>query len=210
MPVLPKVKIRIGVLICLVFLVIQPIPRAICAPNDKPRSKSIGERAISKPNPPVISPSVLKNVASAKVIGIKIDLSKQRLQLIVDGKTAIDTPVSTGRKRLETPTGKFFVKAREATRKASDYGNHIDSTGKVIVAGVYRDRDPTPSRLRFSPAPRNHILTVEGQKFILHAGAVGGLPVSDGAVIIPHEIAKLLSSKVGAGCPIEIIEGQEN
>lgn len=164
----------------------------------------IGERAVAAPRPPVLVPPILDKAAARNSL-IRVDLKAQRLILLVAGEVAIDSPISSGRKDLETPTGKFHVEKKVPRQKQGDYGNLVDPSGKVVVAGVYRNRDPVPRGLRFQPVDIDHIIAVNGQTFRFHAGAVGGLPVSDGSIILPDEVARVLSMKVHAGCPIEIV-----
>ena len=168
------------------------------------KAPSIGELAVSTPRPPVLVPPLLEK-ASAKSLSVKVNLKTQRLQLLVDGEVALDTPVTTGRKNMETPVGKFLVAKKEPARKQDRYGNLVDSRGSLIVSGVYKNRDPLPSGLRFQATPLKHVITIEKQGFILHGGTVGTLPVSEGSVIVPAEIAKTLYAKIAPGCPIEVV-----
>ena len=153
----------------------------------------------------MVVPPVL-NKATKSNVSIRVILQTQRLHFLVAGEVAIDGPVSTGRRDLETPVGRFRVSQKDADPKPDTYGNLVDAKGKVIVAGIYRARDPVQSGLRFEPVARYHLLRVKDQEFGLHAGRVSTLPISDGAVIMPPEIARLLFGKVAVGCLVEIVE----
>lgn len=202
MPLRSKVKRRIRRLfgfslwLLLPALGAQVIGSAACP--------GIGERAVSAPGAPVVVPPILQK-ATPKEVVLRVNLKTQRLQLLVAGEVAIDTPVTTGRKDLETPAGKFLIESKEARRKPNGYGNLVDARGKVVVAGVYRSLDPIPRGLRFEPVERDFLITVEGQGFTIHAGTVRSLPVSDGAILLPAEIARLVFSKVAAGVALEIL-----
>lgn len=199
MPLRSKVKRRIRWLLslCLAIVVTSSSVAGEAGPN-------VGQRAVSSPKPPALVPPVLGKAAT-KNLAIKVNLKTQRLQLLVDGVMAIDSPVSTGRRDLETPAGQFQIGKKEASPKPDTYGNLIDANGKIVIAGVFKTLDPVPRGLRFQPIARDHLMAIKDQKFSLHGGKTCALPVSDGAIIVPPEVAKLLFSKVSTGCPIEIV-----
>ncbi len=203
MPLRSKVKTRIWALCGSAFALAFA---GLIIANDpaKNASQGLGERAVQAPRPPVIAPPILDK-ANARNSIIKVNLASQRLILLVDGEVAIDSPVSSGRKDFETPTGRLGVGRRGTREKPGQYGNLVDSAGKVIVRGVYRHRDPVPRGLRCQAVQLDYILSVNDQGFRFHAGAVGGVPVSDGSIILPDEVAKILFVKVATGCPIEIV-----
>ncbi len=62
-----------------------------------------------------------------------------------------------------------------------------------------------PSGFEFKPIPLHHVLTLKGQAAMIHGGAVGSLPTSDGSVVVPSELAKALFGKIPVGCPVEIV-----
>ena len=203
MPLPTKVKSRISALAgCAAGLSLAVI---IASDSDSEAPVlSLGDRAVRSPVPPILTPPVLDQATPRNTL-IRIDLASQRLIFFVDGETAIDSPISTGRKNLETPAGNFVIEKKHASRKQSSYGNIVDASGNVIVAGVYADRDPVPSGLKFEPVTLQHLFDVKDQKFKIHAGAVGLLPVSDGSILVPADVAKVLFGKVFEGTPIEII-----
>ena len=172
--------------------------------GDEPAA-SVGERVVSPPKSPVVVPPVLDKATTSNV-SIRVNLQTQRLHLLVAGELAIDSPVSTGRRNLETPVGKFHIVRKDADPKPDSYGKFVDAKGKVIVAGVYLWRDPVPRGLRYEPVARRHQFRFKDQEFSLHAGRVSSLPISDGAVIVPPEIARLLFAKVPVGNLVEVIE----
>jgi len=204
MPLPSKVKTRFGPLV-VAALATVPVAVSPCVAQAPPAKKaSLGELAVSRPRPPVLVPPLLDQ-AGVKPVSIRINLDTQRLHLLVGGELAIDSPVSTGRKSLPTPCGRFEVGEREAVRKQDKYGNIVDRAGAVVLSGVYADLDPIPSGFEFKPVPLHHVLTLRGQAAMIHGGAVGSLPTSDGSVVVPSELAKALFGKIPVGCPVEII-----
>ncbi|MFT4550272.1 MAG: lipoprotein-anchoring transpeptidase ErfK/SrfK [Verrucomicrobiales bacterium] len=200
MPLLPKVKTRI---IQLSLAAVAMACIGLLVANNGPKKPEIGELAVSPPKQPILAPSILAK-AIPRNTQLRINLVAQRLYLLVDNEVAIDTPIASGRKDRETPTGKFVVGKKELSRKQDDYGNFVDAKGKVIVAGIYSTRDPIPSGLRFQAVALDHVMEFKDQTFAIHGGASSSLPTSTGAIIVPAEIAKMLYANVSTGCPVEI------
>ena len=198
-----KVKNRFLALIGICSVFAPAIPSAA---QEAAVSQSIGELAVADPRPPVLIPPVLDQ-AGVKPVTVKIDLLGQRLHLLVGGELAIDSPITSGRKNLETPVGMFEAERKEARRKQDEYGKFVNADGETVLAGVYADLDPVPSAHEFKPVSLDHVIYLKGQSFKIHAGEVGCLPTSDGSIIVPAELAKILFAKIPVGCKIEIVGG---
>ena len=68
----------------------------------KPKQKKASE-LIRKQDPPRIAERVLEK-ATPQNVSIYVSLGKQRAFFLVDGETAIDTPISSGKRAGMTPT----------------------------------------------------------------------------------------------------------
>ena len=106
---------------------------------------------------------------------IHISLADQRAWFWKDGKIERTMPVSTGRKKLPTPKGRF------------------------VVTDKYRDWKST-----LYPAKMPYFLRLSCKDFGMHAGVVPGYPASHGCIRVPAADAKVLFAEVPVGTLVEI------
>jgi hypothetical protein len=108
-------------------------------------------------------------------VKIHISLTDQRAWFWKDGKIERTMPVSTGRKKLPTPKGRF------------------------VVTDKYRDWKST-----LYPAKMPYFLRLSCKDFGMHAGVVPGYPASHGCIRVPAADAKALFAEVPVGTLVEI------
>ena len=106
---------------------------------------------------------------------IHISLADQTAWFWKDGKLERTMPVSTGRKKMPTPKGRF------------------------VVTDKYRDWKST-----IYPARMPYFLRLSCKDFGMHAGALPGYPASHGCIRLPAEDAKALFAEVPLGTLVEI------
>lgn len=159
---------------------------------------------IKKPEPPNTVPRLLDQITpeNSRVL---VSLSKQRAYLMLDEETAIDTPISSGKKAGMTPQGKFTIQEKDENHRSNVYGNFVDSRGRVVRAGVSVRIDSAPSGTHFDGAPMRFFMRFS-DAVGMHIGILPGYPASHGCVRLPAEIAGLIYKKVKVGTPVEVVD----
>jgi len=107
---------------------------------------------------------------------VVVDISKQRAYVKIDGKVAIDTPVSTGRSGKSTPRGTYEITERIRRGK---------------ISTIYHAHLPNWMRLNWTSIG-------------FHSGRVPGYPASAGCVRLPHNVASYVYDAVAAGTVVSI------
>ncbi len=146
-------------------------------------------------------------VSNSKII---ICLPQQRARVYVNGRVALDWPVSTGTNGHETPTGVFRVMEKKEDHHSNRYGKFVNSNGKT-VNGNADTASGVPEGLTFSPAamPNWHRLTWDGVG--IHTGKViPGRRLSHGCIRSPREAAKKLYEHSAMGMPCYITRAVED
>jgi len=121
---------------------------------------------------------LLLGVAPESDVGqtkIHISLTDQTAWFWKDGKIERNFPVSTGRKKLPTPKGRFVVTDKYKEWKSTIY-----------------------------PAKMPYFLRFSCKDFGMHAGVLPGYPASHGCIRIPVADAKVLFEEVPVGTLVEI------
>jgi lipoprotein-anchoring transpeptidase ErfK/SrfK len=108
-------------------------------------------------------------------IRVVVNISKQRMYLMVRDEVAIDSPISSGRTGKATPTGNFTVSEKDE--------RHISS--------IYN-------------CPMKYFLRLSGMSFGLHVGELPGYPASHGCVRLPEEVARTLFEQTPVGTNVTI------
>ncbi len=134
------------------------------------RPKIERQKSGARINPMVLSQS---NKSNTRLV---IDIAGQRGYLLVNGKVAVDTPVSTARPGKYTPRGTFSMSQRVRTGKYS------------TIYGV-----EMPYWMRLS-----------GTVFGVHAGHLPGYPASAGCVRLPVSAAEVIFDNTTYGTKVSI------
>jgi len=109
---------------------------------------------------------------------IVVDVSRQRAFVLVDGKIAIDTAVSTARAGKYTPRGSYRITERVRRGKHST---------------IYGCEMPYWMRLGDTPIG-------------LHIGDLPGQPASAGCVRLPYSVAPLIFDSARNGTEVKIVD----
>jgi lipoprotein-anchoring transpeptidase ErfK/SrfK len=109
---------------------------------------------------------------------IVVDVSRQRAFVLVDGKIAIDTPVSTARTGKYTPRGSYTITERVRSGKHST---------------IYGCEMPYWMRLNDTPIG-------------LHIGDLPGYPASAGCVRLPYSVAPYIFDSARNGTQVKIVD----
>lgn len=160
---------------------------------------------ISRQEKPKINPSLLEK-AGSEPVSVVVSLSKQRVYLLVGGKVAVDSPISSGRRNGWTPTGDFLILEKDPNHSSNLYGNFVDKSGRIVRSGVSSRMDAAPSGTTFQGAPMKYFMRLTEKGVGMHAGILPGYPASHGCIRLPHEMAELIYSKVTVRTPVKVEE----
>lgn len=190
------------------------IPNKKAAGYTNPFPKGSYEHFAAKPAYPKTSEvytneSLLKRTTAtnAKII---ICLPQQRARMYVDGKIALDWPVSTGSDGHETPTGTFRILEKEKDHHSNRYGKFISAKGKTVNSNADKSKG-TPKGCTFRPAsmPNWNRLTWDGVG--IHGGKViPGRRLSHGCIRTPYAVAAKLYEYSVLGMPVYISRAVED
>lgn len=171
--------------------------------SDAPKSQKKSDSAI-------IYDQILER-ATPENISVVITISSQRAQLKVGEETAIDAPVSTGRRAGWTPKGSFVIVQKDLNHRSTVYGNFVSAEGHTVRSGVNSRKDVAPSGASFVGAPMKWFMRLgsHAQDYTtvgMHAGILPGYPASHGCIRLPEKVARLIFEKAKIGTPVMILE----
>ena len=115
-------------------------------------------------------------VSTHAEIHVVVSIHKQTAWLLDDARILLTSPVSTARRGMHTPTGKFEVSEKDTS--------HISS--------IYHVSMP-------------YYMQLSGMPFGMHAGYLPGYPASHGCVRMPKDKAAMFFRTVHIGTPVRII-----
>ncbi|MEX1118887.1 MAG: L,D-transpeptidase family protein [Terrimicrobiaceae bacterium] len=201
-----SIFLRIVVGILVIGLLPSPaLAQSREAPTLKPKKaqKKAGE-LISKQAPPKVIPRVLER-ATPENVSVYVSLEKQRAYLTVGEETAIDSPISSGKRAGMTPKGSFTILEKSADHRSSIYGDFVSrKTGAVVRGGVSTKIDSAPSGTVYRGAPMKWFMRMNWQGVGMHTGKLPGYPASHGCIRLPEDIAKMFYDRVKLGTPVVV------
>ena len=171
----------------------RPVPTA-------PQPLRKASDLIRRQEPVKINQSLLKQ-ATPDAVHVVVSLPKQRAYLMVGEQIVIDSPISSGKRGHSSPSGHFSVLEKDPNHHSSLYGNFVDSSGRIIRAGVSARIDSAPSGTRFEGAPMKWFMQLTGDGVGMHIGILPGYPASHGCIRMPADGAKLFYDHVKVGTP---------
>lgn len=156
------------------------------------------------------SDDVLLNALTLSNSKIIICIPQQRARLYVNGKVALDWPVSTGTNGHETPTGVFRVMEKDVDHKSSRYGKFVNAQGKTTDSNADLAKGlPEGHTFQAAGMPNWHRLTWDGVG--IHGGkVVPGKRLSHGCIRTPYAIAAKLFEHSEFGMPVYISRAVED
>src|SRR5215468_2266495 len=170
-------------------------------PRQKPTPQPMRQASayISRQAPLKVNQSLLRQ-ATPDNTRIVVSIPKQRAYLMIGGQIVADGPVSSGRRGHETPRGHFNVMEKDPDHHSSLYGDFVDSSGRIVRAGVSARSDSAPSGTHFAGAAMKWFLRLTGEGVGMHIGILPGYPASHGCIRESVDGAKLFYdyAKVGA------------
>jgi lipoprotein-anchoring transpeptidase ErfK/SrfK len=142
------------------------------------------------------------SLQAAPEYAVEIDLQEQRAYLLRYGRMLIETPISSGRAKYRTPTGRFQIIDKDVDHRSSLYGKIIDSRGRTVVADADADM-PVPPGGKFVNAPMPYFMRFTGG-IGMHAGYLPGYAASHGCVRLPEDRARTFFEAVETGTPVTV------
>ena len=174
------------------------------APARPAKKQKPASHHINKQQPPKVIPRVL-DLATPENTSVYVSIGKQRAYFKVGDETAIDTPISSGKRSGMTPKGSFTILEKDADHRSSIYGEFVSrKTGGVVRSGVSTKIDSAPSGTTFRGAPMRWFMRLTWQGVGMHTGHLPGYPASHGCIRLPDDIAKIIYERVKIGTPVTV------
>jgi lipoprotein-anchoring transpeptidase ErfK/SrfK len=158
---------------------------------------------IKKQAPLQVNQALLAKI-SPDEIHVIVSLAKQRAYLMVGEEIVIDCPISSGKHGHSSPSGNMHVMEKDPNHHSSLYGDFVDSSGRIVRAGVSMRIDAAPSGTHFQGSPMKWFMRLTGDGVGMHVGILPGYPASHGCIRMPSDGAKLFYDHVKVGTPVEV------
>ena len=172
-------------------------------PAPQPRQMRPASAYISRQEPLKVNQSLLKQ-ATPDNTHIVVSLSKQRAYLMIGDAIVADGPISSGRQGHSTPSGHLNVMEKDQNHHSSLYGDFVDSSGRVVRAGVSAKIDSAPSGTHFAGAPMKWFLRLTSEGVGMHVGILPGYPASHGCIRESVDGAKLFYDYTKVGTSVHV------
>ena len=158
---------------------------------------------IKKQGPLLVNQAQLAKI-SPDDVHVIISLEKQRAYLMVGDEIVIDSPISSGKRGHTSPSGSKKVLEKDPNHHSSLYGDFVDSSGRIVRAGVSMHIDSAPSGTHFQGAEMKWFMRLTEDGVGMHVGILPGYPASHGCIRMPSDAAKLFYDHVKVGTPVEV------
>ena len=124
---------------------------------------------------------------------VYICLSQQRARLYVDGKVALDWPVSTGTEKKPTSVGRFSILEKKKEHFSGRFGCILDAEGNVLVEDADSRKHVVPPGGKWKGAEMPNWMRLTDSGIGMHTGlVVPGKRLSHGCIRMPHSISSQL------------------
>jgi lipoprotein-anchoring transpeptidase ErfK/SrfK len=158
---------------------------------------------IKKQAPLQVNQALLAKI-SADNVHLIVSLGKQRAYLMAGEEIVVDSPISSGKRGHTSPSGSMKILERDPNHHSSLYGDFVDSSGRIVRAGVSMRIDAAPSGTHFQGAEMKWFMRLTDEGVGMHVGILPGYPASHGCIRMPSDAAKLFYDKVKVGTPVEV------
>jgi lipoprotein-anchoring transpeptidase ErfK/SrfK len=193
----------IGVAVSAPFISAQIRPQIRSTPSSTPQNVRKASELIRKQDPLRVNQKLLKQV-TPDAVHIVVSLPKQRAYLMLADQIVIDSPISSGKRGHTSPTGHLRVLEKDPNHHSSLYGDFVDSSGRVVRAGVSARIDSAPSGTHFAGATMKWFLRLTEDGVGMHIGILPGYPASHGCIRMPSDGAKLFYDNVRVGTIVDV------
>jgi lipoprotein-anchoring transpeptidase ErfK/SrfK len=136
---------------------------------------------------------------------IDIDLTKQRAKILDgQGRTVIETQISTGTSNHRTPAGNFKILEKIVDKRSNRYGRWVSSgSGATVVSDGDSYKKPS-GNVRFVGTQMPYWMRVTWYGIGMHIGYVPDYAASHGCIRVPAHIQPTIYEKVRVGTPVHI------
>jgi len=145
------------------------------------------------------------------MVRAKVDLDRQRIRLVIDGQTALDSPATTGKQDYETPTGIFPILEKKENKESNLYGRFYKD-GKLVYTGSEKEykEENAGEELEYDEYKGTSLaswmrLTRDGVG-IHQSQGIFRRPASHGCIRIPAKTSKILYSRLKVGSLVTVIK----
>lgn len=150
----------------------------------------------------VFEDTKLLKKANPKNTKILVNISKQRIKLLVNDKVAIDAPATTGRKYKNTPKGTFKITEKIKDKRSTIFGK-IYKNGKLVYKG---DRRKYKGKGRYEGALLKNWMRLTSSGIGIHGSSyIHRFPKSNGCIRVPYNIVSKIFQKVGKGTTVKVV-----
>jgi lipoprotein-anchoring transpeptidase ErfK/SrfK len=157
-----------------------------------------------KKQPPLLVNQALLTKISPEDVHLIISLGKQRAYLMAGDEIVVDSPISSGKAGHSSPAGSMKVLEKDPNHFSSLYGDFVDSSGRIVRAGVSLHIDAAPSGTHFQGAAMKWFMRLTEEGVGMHVGILPGYPASHGCIRMPSDGAKLFYDHVKIGTRVEV------
>ena len=152
----------------------------------------------------VFTDHALLKKAKANNTKVKIDISEQRIKLFVNGKIALDSPATTGKKYKRTPKGTYTISEKIEHKYSSIFGK-LYHGNKMVFKGDRRKYRGKYTRYQGAELKNWMRLTsdgigIHGSKYIFR------VPHSNGCVRVPYDVVGKIFRCVGKGTHVSVVQ----
>src|SRR5204863_310316 len=172
-------------------------------PTPPPRQMRKASAYISRQEPLKVNQSLLKQ-ATPDNTRIVVSIPKQRAYLMIGDQVVADGPISSGKRGHESPHGHLRVLEKDPDHRSNLYGDFVDSSGRVVRAGVSTRSDAAPSGTHYVGAPMTWFLRLTEDGVGMHVGILPGYPASHGCIRQSPDGAKLFYQYAKVGTPVDV------
>ena len=146
---------------------------------------------------------------------ITIDISTQRVTLLVKNRVALNAPCTTGAEHKfepntkiyrdkHTPTGNYKIQEKIRDKRSTIFGNYYKN-GKRIYHGDKRKYTGSKVGIRYVGASLKYWMRITGGGIGLHESKyVKRYPGTNGCIRLQHAVARVIFSKVHVGTKVLI------
>lgn len=134
---------------------------------------------------------------------VRINLSDQRAQMLVDEQVAMDLPCCTGKSGKRTPAGNFKITSKIATKRSTIFGT-LYKNGRRVHGGDRRKYRGRYDRYVGAALPYWMRIT-DGGIGMHYSGYVHRYPGSNGCIRMPKAPVKTLFAKTKVGTPVQVV-----
>src|SRR6058998_103641 len=177
-----------------------PKPRQ---PSPTPPPMRKAATFIQRQEPLKVNQSLLKQ-ATPDNTRIVVSIPKQRAYLMIGDQVVADGPISSGKRGHESPHGHLRVLEKDPDHRSNLYGDFVDSSGRIVRAGVSARIDSAPSGTHFTGAPMRWFLRLTEEGVGMHVGILPGYPASHGCIRQSSDGAKVFYDNVKVGTPVDV------